>query len=358
MIQGINRPLYQNSEPTEPDDKRLKERGWPLMAWLTLRFPIRVGGRGFRDLHGFNFALLGRCFGALFIIQRAWFPESLLLTWDDRRVCGAFSPIDVASILQCPISPTCEDTRNWGAHSIGVYSVRSGYHWLMRQGVQITPPSSLWLGLSRLHILPKLILLYNLRNRGNVYLHEGRRIPRWHIISSSTAMQSSYTALQISSFSLANSPAAILKKPKIRMLKINVDGAFRSSTSVSATGIITRDHTGMIIVDEHEVHAITRELQPAIELQYESTVVESDATNLVLQLQSRSEDLSVVAFHPVEARNLLHANPHIHIRSIRRSANSTALAFSYAAILTAPFHFSHIYPECIATAVITRACYG
>ncbi|KAK9032690.1 hypothetical protein V6N11_056948 [Hibiscus sabdariffa] len=76
--------------------------------------------------------------------------------WDATKVMQVFNSTDAAAILSCPIAKNHTDILIWANHSSGLYSVRSAYHWLMRQQHNDAPPSTLWNKLSKLKTLPKI----------------------------------------------------------------------------------------------------------------------------------------------------------------------------------------------------------
>ncbi|XP_039025411.1 uncharacterized mitochondrial protein AtMg00310-like [Hibiscus syriacus] len=63
--------------------RNVTKRGWPMVAYKTMCKPKREGGLGFRDLHSFNMALLGKqlwCFkeqGSLVarVLRAKYFPS-------------------------------------------------------------------------------------------------------------------------------------------------------------------------------------------------------------------------------------------------------------------------------------------
>ncbi|KAK8664449.1 hypothetical protein V6N13_084239 [Hibiscus sabdariffa] len=65
--------------------------------------------------------------------------------WDATKVMQVFNSTDATAILSCPIAKNRNDILIWANHSSGLYSVRSAYHWLMRQQHNEAPPSPICL---------------------------------------------------------------------------------------------------------------------------------------------------------------------------------------------------------------------
>ncbi|KAL4281182.1 hypothetical protein GQ457_03G016830 [Hibiscus cannabinus] len=185
-------------------------RGWPLVAWDDICLPKAAGGIGFKDLHLFNIALLGKQLWRLLstpdsllcrTLRAKYFPNGDLFSasaptrssfawkglhramlrlrdgffWTlgiDSQVrlfrdrWGGFSPItldgdaiDREEIpLRCrvPISSNRADTLVWGDHDSGLYTVRSGYLFLRRPPFPLGSPPHLWKILAKLPTIPKV----------------------------------------------------------------------------------------------------------------------------------------------------------------------------------------------------------
>jgi len=60
-------------------------------------------------------------------------------TWDTNLIRSSFGGIDVARILQIPITPGREDCVAWHYNRNGFFSVRSAYHgqWKKKYGARI-----------------------------------------------------------------------------------------------------------------------------------------------------------------------------------------------------------------------------
>ncbi|KAL4342607.1 hypothetical protein GQ457_08G031780 [Hibiscus cannabinus] len=158
-------------------------RAWPLVAWDDIYLPKTAGRIGFKDLHLFNIALLGKQIWRLLsapgsllyrTLRAKYFPDGDLLSteeiplrcrefmvpgqarWDRTKLMAHLSPGDVESILEVPISPDRADTLVWGDHDSGLYTVRSGYLFLRRPPSPIGPPLCLWKILAKLPTIPKV----------------------------------------------------------------------------------------------------------------------------------------------------------------------------------------------------------
>ncbi|KAL4298226.1 hypothetical protein GQ457_12G014210 [Hibiscus cannabinus] len=188
-------------------------RGWPLVAWDDICLPKAAGGLGFKDLHLFNIALLGKQLWRLLstpdsllcrTLRAKYFPDGDLFgasaparssfAWKglhhvmlrlrdgffwtlgvNSQVClfrdrwGGFSPlaldgdtIDREELpLRCrdfmvPISLDRADMLVWGDHDSGLYTVRLGYLFLRRPPSPPGPPPRLWKILAKLPTIPKV----------------------------------------------------------------------------------------------------------------------------------------------------------------------------------------------------------
>ncbi|KAL4278003.1 hypothetical protein GQ457_03G016860 [Hibiscus cannabinus] len=279
-------------------------RGWPVVAWDDICLPKTTGGIGFKDLHLFNIALLGKQIwrllsapgSLLFRTLRAkYFPDGDLLSasaptcssfawkarWDRPKLLAHLSPGDVDSILEVPISPDRADTLIWGDHDSSLYTVRSGYLFLRR------PPSPS----ARLCGSPSCGL--RLRDAGlsagacplcgaglEDVLHVLCDCPDSYtalrqagfadsLFSAAWAMSVDWLGFAASSLSLSStlfrfvmtmhrrllpprSPPSAADPPRWRpplagSVKINVDGAFLPSACLGAIGVIARDSSGAVL---------------------------------------------------------------------------------------------------------------
>ncbi|GMI77374.1 hypothetical protein HRI_001406700 [Hibiscus trionum] len=85
---------------------RSNKRGWPLLSWDSLCTPKNVGGLGFRDLHTFNIALLGKQIWHLLshpdsllarVLRAKYYPSGDLLNASaDKRASFAWKGINQA----------------------------------------------------------------------------------------------------------------------------------------------------------------------------------------------------------------------------------------------------------------------
>ncbi|KAK8660423.1 hypothetical protein V6N13_051349 [Hibiscus sabdariffa] len=66
--------------------------------------------------------------------------------WDTRKVLQVFTPADASKILQCPIANSKGDVLRWSHHLSGIYSTKSGHHWLAHREREYTDDSpNIWL---------------------------------------------------------------------------------------------------------------------------------------------------------------------------------------------------------------------
>ncbi|KAE8673375.1 hypothetical protein F3Y22_tig00111792pilonHSYRG00127 [Hibiscus syriacus] len=232
---------------------KLDVHGWPLISWSSIYQSKRLGGLGLRDLHTFNIALLGNqrveapsVPSSLVsrVLSAKYFPSGDLFSATLR----VFTEADANLILQCSMVPVASDVRIWEGHSTGVYSARSGYHWLMRASSSPTVATSLWLFLSQLPTLLKVHLF------------------GWRL---------AHEVLPVGS-RLAMAGLSYGCKPGRGVLKVNVDRACPSPPLSPALGVIVRDDHGLVLsvfarllVDHHdpsivEGHALVEGIRCAV----------------------------------------------------------------------------------------------
>ncbi|KAE8689716.1 hypothetical protein F3Y22_tig00110933pilonHSYRG00339 [Hibiscus syriacus] len=127
------------------------------------------------------------------------------------------------------------------------------------------------------------VLLWNLWNGHNLFVHEVRSTPGCHIISKCEALQSAFT---------------------------------------TTTGRVLLGVLGAPTIVE--AAALTSGIRLTSELDASQVIVESDSANLVRQFCSTTLDLSMASYIFFEAKCLLVANSNIRVLVVRRTANTTA----------------------------------
>ncbi|KAG8483709.1 hypothetical protein CXB51_022474 [Gossypium anomalum] len=191
-----------------------KDCGWNMMAWDRLCYPKGIGGMGFRDMHLFNLALLGRqvwrllkfrdtlCFkvlsakyfldGDVFQLKRCNRPSftwssvakaatklkdgfiwkigngSLIDIWWDQwgieglngnsdRIIELYGTELGEHICNLPIPPyNFEDSRTWLHNPHGSYTSKSAYSWLSLKKIGYGPHRLYWRIIWKLKMLPKI----------------------------------------------------------------------------------------------------------------------------------------------------------------------------------------------------------
>ncbi|KAL4352140.1 hypothetical protein GQ457_06G002640 [Hibiscus cannabinus] len=76
--------------------------------------------------------------------------------WDARKVRQVFTDEDAKQILQCPISNNRNEVLKWSHHKSGLYSTKSGHHWLARQERVYSDDSPVWKAVMHAKTLPKI----------------------------------------------------------------------------------------------------------------------------------------------------------------------------------------------------------
>ncbi|KAL4296489.1 hypothetical protein GQ457_12G013640 [Hibiscus cannabinus] len=76
--------------------------------------------------------------------------------WDERKVRQVFTEEDAKQILQCPISNSRNEMLKWSHHKSGLYSTKSGHHWLARQERVLSDESPIWKAVMHAKTLPKI----------------------------------------------------------------------------------------------------------------------------------------------------------------------------------------------------------
>ncbi|VFQ76742.1 unnamed protein product [Cuscuta campestris] len=101
--------------------KGMNSTGINWMSWQRLTIPKKFGGLGFKQLHGFNVAMLGKQ-GWRFLMQ----PKALVSRVFKARYFPKSSFLE-AGILRTPFSVSHEDGWFWAGTLHGGYSVKDGY---------------------------------------------------------------------------------------------------------------------------------------------------------------------------------------------------------------------------------------
>ncbi|KAL0014108.1 hypothetical protein SO802_001177 [Lithocarpus litseifolius] len=215
-------------------------------------------------------------------------------SWDRDTVAGFFAPLEADLILKIPLSATnVEDKLIWPHVPNGVYSVKSGYRFLVREKAiprpshqaQAQPPAST--------LLPR----------------PQRETPKW-------------------------------EPPPSLSLKINFDGAVFRDKGEAGLGMVVCDSHGRVIAslvekiqlpsssDEVEALAAVQAITLAMDLNLPSFIVEGDSKVVISALRKEEESFSSFGHLIFSAKYYLHLCNCISFSHIRRSGNSVAHALA------------------------------
>ncbi|KAL4296847.1 hypothetical protein GQ457_12G013350 [Hibiscus cannabinus] len=227
--------------------------------------------------------------------------------WDTHKVIQVFTAEDATKIIQCPIANSREDVLVWTHNRSGLYSTKSGHHWLANREQVYVDETPIWKAVMKARTLPKirifgwrlgqealpvgkklqevltcsgldnllpqgpypsckswledvmqvmnpsqfrclLVLLWNVWNRRNKWVHQNQLIPA-RLVSDYAQMIAAESQEDENTLSqpLQNQRAERWKKPAVGTIKVNVDGAWSRERSLAAVGIVARDHNGMVV---------------------------------------------------------------------------------------------------------------
>ncbi|KAE8655002.1 hypothetical protein F3Y22_tig00117034pilonHSYRG00441 [Hibiscus syriacus] len=244
--------------------------------------------------------------------------------WNEPLVKLIFSSVDADSILSCPIAPTVDGVFIWSGHSSGVYSVRSGYFYVLRrQRFQR-------LFLSLLSVPPK------------------NRIFGWRLAHEALPYVPARRLFQLLMQLLVYHDLLYQRKMSCTQRQVSL------VVSCQAVPLPGCSYVGIA-----EAKALTYKIRLAIELSCSQILIESDAQNIFRQLTSSQLDMSTVGYHLAEARQLLRDYAGFQVNGIRRITNWAAHNLAnYALNISMPMFYSYDSPYCLSHVLLTDATNG
>ncbi|KAL4348558.1 hypothetical protein GQ457_17G007640 [Hibiscus cannabinus] len=217
-----------------------------------------------------------------------------------------------------------------------------------------------------------MVLLWNLWNRRNKWIHEAQLLPQRLIVDYAQLLVTDF--LNAKEENLSQRPAHGTKrwtKPGLDVIKVNVDGAFRGDSGSAAIGVVARNHQGMMIdglahklegvhtAASTEACAFKAGILMALENEWQQVVFEGDASSIVTLLESRVLDHSVAAAHLVDILETLKNRPGFSFSHVGRGLNRVAHGLAQWAISSCiSFRFDFDLPDCIRDSVLNDAIFG
>ncbi|KAL6134961.1 hypothetical protein ACLB2K_067189 [Fragaria x ananassa] len=268
-------------------------------------------------------------------------------------VANLFQPEVINLITSLPIGDcNAQDRLIWPHNKAGVYTVKSGYHWVQGMSVSSGPSSvtsshsidkRIWKSIWAIKNLPKIRLflwrvlcnagptLHNLGKRKLTrsplcpiceseeetfehitllcpwsrcaFVYRGVPVCPRFTISSASLLENEFWAANVPVLGTTNhSPPKTIpttwSPPPVGWVKVNSDAAWLPSSS-AGLGVIIRDSSGRVIgglaeaavipsVEGAEAEAILRGVELAISLNLKQIIVESDSKQLISELLSSS----------------------------------------------------------------------
>ncbi|KAK8478144.1 hypothetical protein V6N11_063381 [Hibiscus sabdariffa] len=297
--------------------------------------------------------------------------------WDVRKVEQIFSPEDGRRILECPIARHIETILHATRECSKVQEVLiiSGMDSILPQG----PFRDCFEWLEESHSVLSseqfaflIVLLWNIWNRRNRWIHSGQLIPARLVAEYAQLVHGDYE--QVAENLGDSIPCAHEKKwrkPEPGVIKINVDGAWNATTRMAAIGLIVRDHHGMMIdgcakmmegahtAETVEGCAFALGIAMAIDNGWNQVIIEGDSMGIVNRLRTNAEDCSVAATYLAQAKVDLRTHEGILIQHVAREANRAAHELARDCLRTCNnFLFTFDVPRCISSIVIDDAIFS
>ncbi|KAL4378508.1 hypothetical protein GQ457_02G043490 [Hibiscus cannabinus] len=255
-------------------------RGWPLVAWDDICLPKTASGIGFKDLHLFNIALLGKQIWRLLSAT-----GSLLY----RTLHAKYFPD--GDLLRA--SAPARSSFAWKGLHCAMFCLRDGFYWTLGVDSQVRLFRDRW-GVS------PLLPLLGIPLTGRRFLFAA--VNSWslgkpvgtNVVVLCLDYASASAPPQVPPPIAADPPR--WRPPPAGSVKINVDGAFLSLACLGAIGVIACDSSGAVLggfakpVPVHgptstvEVSALFAGLEFAIANDWPSALIESDPAPCLLPM--------------------------------------------------------------------------
>ncbi|KAK8977419.1 hypothetical protein V6N11_049548 [Hibiscus sabdariffa] len=218
-----------------------------------------------------------------------------------------------------------------------------------------------------------IILLWNVWNRRNRWVHQNQLLPTKMVAEYAQLLAGEYQAAndQRSQVEQVTSATQRWSKPEEGVVKINVDGAWVQERRLAAIGVVVRDHHGMVIdaraskvegshtAETVEACAFAEGAKLAKENGYQRFQLEGDAAAIVAKLNAHTLDRSVAASYLQEAWQTLKACPGSVVQHIGRNCNRVAHTLAHWQInALESFNFDYVLPTEVMDIVLDDAIYS
>ncbi|KAL4376293.1 hypothetical protein GQ457_02G040600 [Hibiscus cannabinus] len=154
------------------------------------------------------------------------------------------------------------------------------------------------------------------------------------------------------------------RRPSLRLLKLNVHGAFRIEDRCGAVGFIVRDVVGSVLgggayfireahsADFVEAQAVIHALWFACSKGFKRVIIECDAPAVASKLKNKFADFSMLGLILEEAKQLMNLFEDVQVRYVNKLGNRVAHALAcFGFDCNGPFTFDSNYPDFISELV-------
>ncbi|KAL4368823.1 hypothetical protein GQ457_05G010890 [Hibiscus cannabinus] len=229
-----------------------------------------------------------------------------------------------------------------------------------------------WSLLERAQFTFLILLLWNIWNRRNRWVHNNQLIP--------TRLVSEYAQVVAVDAQGANEDivhrvpcdrSKRWKKPEAGQVKINVDGAWLAASRQASIGVIARDHHGLMLegfarkldgahsAETAEACAFEAGFLMAVSKGWERVIIEGDALAMVNRLCTERPDYSVTGSFLTETKVRLKGHPDFAVQHVAREANTVAHVLAHHSLdSSTDYYFDDVLPDFISNHVINDAIYG
>ncbi|TYH80252.1 hypothetical protein ES332_D03G120200v1 [Gossypium tomentosum] len=295
-------------------------------------------------------------------------------TWNQEVICTLFGEKQWQDIASIPlVSSRLQDTLVWRGDNSRVYTEKSGYRWLITEGLwELKIPSKICIliwrivngrSLVRNTVCPvcqveeesvlrglgvtsirdcklRAITYWAIWHNRNKSYHEGVRETATEVAGFIKAYDIEISATRERLASLCDGRILTWEPPDNDTIKINFDASFNQSANFSTTGIIAQNKDGLImaagtyswknIADPvmAEARACLQAVILAEEMGFQDVCFEGDALTIIRKLRATDEDKSCIRSLIKRLRKKGRRFRRLSFKHIPREANKVAHAMA------------------------------